>query len=355
MKNGLLVGAILVSLSSNIFYSEKTFAHATPAYSHETTVGYSNLNWMASIPDDSKLSTLSLPGTHDTMSFYGGDVVQTQSMSLDTQLKSGIRVLDIRCKPINNVFFIYHGIAYQYANFDDVLRTVTTFLQNNPTETVLLKIGKEGEGENSNQTFEQIYQVYRNKSEYKSYFWNPDSSNPTLKDVRGKIVVLYNGSDFGDSSVTYNRDIGINFQSESQIKKQDNYVLGTNWGLYDKWIAVKNHINAASAGKPEHFYINYLSGSTGVFPYFVASGHINGGTSADNLLTGALSDAENKQWPDFPRVACIGTTCSIAFEGTNVLTYQRLANKHLRVGIIMADFPGAGLIDRIIKLNKCSP
>lgn len=358
MKNGLIVGAILVFLSSNIFnifYSEKAVAHATGGYSHDATADYKNPNWMASIPDGSKLSTLSLPGTHDTMSFYGGDLVQTQSMSLYTQLESGIRVLDIRCRHINNDFLIHHGIVYQQANFDDVLRTVTTFLQNHPTETVLMRISGASTEENSNRTFEETFLAYRSK--YESYFWKPNNSpeperlNPTLGTVRGKIVVLYN---FPAISHGTSNAVGI-YYKEHHIKIQDNSELGTNWGLYDKWIAIKNHINAASAGNPEHFYINYLSGSTGVFPYFVASGHSSPGTDHPNLLTGAISNAENKQWPDFPRVSCIGTICSIAFEGTNVLTYQRLQNKHLRVGIIMADFPGPGLIDSIIKLNKCSP
>ena len=52
-------------------------------------------NWvaMAAIPDDRKLSELSIPGTHDTMAKYGGDVPECQSMTLSQQLASGIRWL----------------------------------------------------------------------------------------------------------------------------------------------------------------------------------------------------------------------------------------------------------------------
>src|SRR5438874_2499396 len=71
-------------------------AHPSPGYSHDSSIGYNNSDWMGALPDQLRLSELSIPGTHDSMSFHGGDAVQTQSMPLSTQLESGIRVLDIR-------------------------------------------------------------------------------------------------------------------------------------------------------------------------------------------------------------------------------------------------------------------
>jgi hypothetical protein len=101
------------------------------------------------------------------------------------------------------------------------------------------------------------------------------------------------------------------------------------------------------------------------FPYFVASGQSSPGTNAPRLWTGLVSDAltgVNKNvYPDFPRLNCLYTyfdnTCSIYYEGTNGLTESYLhnvnsSNRVSRTGIVLGDFPGPALIDRIITQNS---
>ena len=130
------------------------YAHGHDAYSHDPEPKTSNPDWMAAIKDETRISMLSIPGTHETMALYGvvplppgfppvfppldfaNDMVICQSMSLDSQLISGVRVLDIRCRHMNDVFLIYHGKFFQLAGFDDVLNTVATFLEAHPCETV---------------------------------------------------------------------------------------------------------------------------------------------------------------------------------------------------------------------------
>ncbi len=314
-------------------------AHDTPAYSHDAQAKTSNPDWMSKLKDDTLVSQLSLPGTHDTMSFYGGDAVQTQSMSLDDQLKSGVRVLDIRCRHIENIFAIHHGLVFQKTYFGDVLNTVTAFLKLHPGETVLMRVKEEYTPENNTRTFAETFGEYYWKT-WQNSFWVPTSDNPRLGDVRGKIVVL---QDFSSS-----HKYGINYDSFSM---QDDYNLTTNWNLYDKWDAVKAKLIEANAGSSAIKYMNYLSGSGGSFPYFVASGHSSPGTGAPRLATGLTTPGWKDKWPDFPRVDCFIGICTIAFEGTNVLTYERLGN-YKRVGTVMADFPGPGLITGIINLDK---
>jgi len=51
------------------------------------------------------LRKISILGTHSSMSQgTWGDAFQTQSLNLDTQLRTGIRALDIRCRHFNNKF-----------------------------------------------------------------------------------------------------------------------------------------------------------------------------------------------------------------------------------------------------------
>jgi 1-phosphatidylinositol phosphodiesterase len=122
-------------------FAPPAVAHSSPGYSHDSSVGGTNSDWMASLPDSARISELSIPGTHDSMAFYGGDAAQTQSMSLPTQLSSGVRVLDIRVRHMNNGFALYHGPISQNADFGrDVMTPVNTFLEQHPDETVLMRV-----------------------------------------------------------------------------------------------------------------------------------------------------------------------------------------------------------------------
>lgn len=332
--------AVILSLGIS-----SAFAHTHHAYSHDPQFNAYFGDWMQSLPGSIPLKDISIPGTHDTMSFYGGDAVQTQSMSLENQLLGGIRMLDIRCRRIDNKFAIHHGFVYQRANFDDVLQRVTRFLAEHPSETVMMRVGEEYDVANSNLSFAEIFMNYVNDARYSQYFWRGNDSNVKLNEVRGKIVVMRNFSGI---------DFGINYGA---MNAQDAYNMNTNWDLYSKWEKVKAHLQAANTAKANipsanrSFYINYLSASGGSFPYFVVSGHSSPGTGASRLSTGLTTPGWKKSYPDFPRVNCFIGICTIAFEGTNVLTYDYLTRVNF-VGVVMTDFPGHALIERIIQRNS---
>ena len=78
-----------------------TFGHSNGGYSHDSSIGTSNPDWMASLPDQLRLSELSIPATHDSGSYSaGGDIVLTQSIDEAAQLNAGIRAFDVRCRHI---------------------------------------------------------------------------------------------------------------------------------------------------------------------------------------------------------------------------------------------------------------
>lgn len=162
--------------------------------------------------------------------------------------------------------------------------------------------------------------------------------------------------------------LGITF--DYGIRRDAMCVQGFNylddiWDLYKKWTKVRQHLYDANAGDPNTFYMSFLSGATHpdkgvlVLPYFVASGHIDVGTSAARLATGKTTPGWAGSWKDFPRVNCFLGICTIANEGTNVLTTKFLrregrldyAPRMTRTGILYADFPGHGFIEEIINVN----
>lgn len=209
-----------------------------------------------------------------------------------------------------------------------------------------MRVKKEHTEENNSRSFADTFAWYMGL--YGQHVFIPSHSNPTLGEMRGRIVFL---QDF-DKSTRW----GINYD---RLDDQDDFDIGSNFGLYDKWVKVKEHIERAENGNLNTIYINYLSGVSGFpnpsFPYFVASGHSSPGTSAPRLSTGRTTPAFNSSYPDFPRVSCVTIfvrICTIAFEGTNTLTKDYINDgRTIFTGIVMADFPGAGLINAIINLN----
>lgn len=346
LKSTFFIGlSVFLSLIPGSSVRAKGAAPPPPAklkaYSHDGSSSYSKPNWMSKINNATRLDRISMVGTHDTASFIGGDITQTQSMSITEQLKMGVRVMDIRCQHMNNVLQIYHGIQDQKRTFDQVISEVTQFLKSNPSETVLLKISADGTtAKNNTNTYENAFLSVYNK--YKSYFWVGDyNSIPFLGNVRGKIVIL--------QSFSGGEKYGYRWRNATI---QDEYTIKNNWDLYNKWTKVKNFLNQTLSSRGGNgFYINFLSASGGSFPYFVVSGQSSSQTNAPLLMTGLTTPGWKSSYPDFPRVSCLGSLCSIAFLGTNQLTADYVRGKKGYFGIIMTDFPGPDLVDVIINTN----
>ncbi|MEC5308766.1 phosphatidylinositol-specific phospholipase C domain-containing protein [Bacillus thuringiensis] len=329
--------------------------------SFNTNVGIHNPRWMSNLNDSFRISQLSIPGTHGSMARFGplgtslltpgNQLTINQTMTLTTQLNAGIRYLDIRCRHHINTFPIHHGPIFQHAVFDrDVLDPIRTFLQNNPRETILMRVQEESDPEGNTRTFGQTFESYYNR--YQNLFWNPTSNNPTLREVRGKIVLL---QQFGG------RTFGINYGS---LDIQDRWELSTNFspnGTYDKWIAIRNHFTRTMNDQQRsRIHLNHLSANPGMihlgsnswwpYPWFVASGYVRANNNADSEIA---TQFQPYAWPDYIRARSIVGLRIILFAGTNNLTTRRVRDGRINhTGIIAADFPGSGLIQGTIELNN---
>lgn len=306
----------------------------------------SNTDWMRNLPGTAKISELSIPGTHGSIARYGktafdADLVRNQRMTISTQLEAGIRYLDIRARRIASSFAMHHGPVYQQLMFGDVLNQVQSFLQTHPYETVLMRLKEEHDAEAGSLSFNEIFERYKN--DYSRLFWTPTSQNPTLDEVRGKIVLL---QDFSASQTYGIQYSSLNIQDQYDVKgdKPD--------AMYNKWLSVKDHLNHANDDTTQ-IHLNYLSGTDGeveafikgIYPWFVASGYQG---SSNNSRKDMIIEHGTDKWPDFPR----GYYGQVFYGGMNILTAQFIPRLNLsHVGIIAADFPGAPLINNVIKLN----
>jgi Phosphatidylinositol-specific phospholipase C, X domain len=319
--------------------------NSTSAFNSLTAAN--NPGWMAQVPDSTSLAAMSLPGTHDTLGIEGGllpSAYETQqdegisAQTLTAQLDAGIRAIDIRVRIVNSgtAFAIHHTDVYEDANFDDVLTKAQAFLAANPSETILLSLHGECDGDTteggigfgtpghcaddpSNATEamrESIFQSYL--ARYPGLFYSPSVTGsstadmPTLGAVRGHIVLGIFTGPLGEVYTGY----GL---TQLTTGNWGQYVEN-NWtqcDLASKWSLAQANIDSA-AGDTANMYTTYLSANCAPFgadPADMAGGY-NGGTG------------ENQDLLDYLTAGSVN-----------------------RTGVVLMDFPGSGLINAIIGLN----
>lgn len=240
-------------------------------------------NWMRYMPDVS-LSRLSIPGTHDSGAINFDDLITpnsaviTQTLSIREQLNSGVRFLDIRCRHQNGLCNIYHGNVYLLLQLTDVLNDVYGFLNENPSEAVIISIKQPEHSDPDKEApdFESTIRRYIFGSG-NSRYWYTKGSIPTLcyedsgapgKDncARGKIVLLRrfsSKSSLGIDATSW-PDNATGFSKTAPIYLQDNYNLGKYFIRPDdypeKMKNVTDHWKSASKDNGQYLYLNYTSG-----------------------------------------------------------------------------------------------
>lgn len=303
-------------------------ADATRSYNRNSTIEASHPDWMRWVPDSKRLSELSLPGTHDTMSRYGGDLVETQSLPLRSQLDAGIRVLDIRCRHIEDVFAIHHGVVFQNAYFGaDVLGVCYDFLQDHPTETIIMIMGGAGvpEAANCTRTYEETFVWYRDSTTYGSCLFRTNSTGfstmQTLGAVRGKVVLL---QDFSGDRHGYDYDDYSNL-----MDMQNEYDLNTIFKRDNKWDIVQD-------------FFRYTDGGAVTFTEW--DGTVHDRAAEDGRFYLNWTSATSGNGGVYPNAVAI-------YVNPRALEYLFGCSQTRTTGIVMMDFPGAALIDAVIAHN----
>ncbi|KAL0564936.1 hypothetical protein V5O48_017101, partial [Marasmius crinis-equi] len=158
--------------------------------------------FLSEIPDSVPLSSVLLPGTHDTMAFYGWPVSQCQTLDtpLNVQLQSGIRVLDIRLALVKGALIAYHGVYPQKTPFAAILAVLHAFLTSpspSSRETVVMSIKQEDFSNTPSRDFSKAVHDEIAASPGGLEMFYLDDRVPTLGEVRGRVVMFsrFNGWD----------------------------------------------------------------------------------------------------------------------------------------------------------------
>lgn len=237
-------------------------------------------DWMSMVSDDVKLSSISIPGTHDSASRYCtiGFFTSCQDSSMLEQLQNGYRYLDIRLMLNDNKdgFILNHGTFKcrqgllpwsDPVTYKSLCEDTYAFLQENPTETVIFAVKIE-KSDDDVATCERLIldEIAANYDK-----WYTNNSIPALGDVRGKIVLARRYDDVVGAG---EENSGLNFMWEDQNEKSKAYLpyalsmINSNESLWvqdrykytlsDKFEAFSEGLDNSLASD-DTFFINFLS------------------------------------------------------------------------------------------------
>ena len=226
------------------------------------------LNWMSQLPNDTLLSDISIPGTHDSGSTLdakvGGltitDTAKTQDLTISEQLSIGVRFFDIRLILENNELEVYHSTVKQNLSFREVLDDIYAFLDQYPSEALIMSIRKEGDdiGDNTVLFEEKVNNLIQSGKKY----WLLDEKIATLEDARSKITLLRRYPTKSDYSIGINasqnwRDKAtFTIQlSNMNISVQDEYFVKDN---KEKWLSILNQLE--NSENENTLTLNFTSG-----------------------------------------------------------------------------------------------
>ncbi|KAK7449768.1 hypothetical protein VKT23_013243 [Stygiomarasmius scandens] len=159
-------------------------------------------SFLSDIPDEVPLYSLLLPGTHDTMAFYGWPISQCQypSNTLQMQLESGIRVIDIRLALVDGRLIAYHGIYPERTPFSEILDTINTFLTSprSSRETIVMSMKQEDASRTPPPDWSKAVHREIEASQGGLGLFFLENRIPKLGEVRGKVVMLSRFGGNGD-------------------------------------------------------------------------------------------------------------------------------------------------------------
>lgn len=187
-------------------------------------------NWMRRLPDNAYVSTLSIPGSHDSatghgfsgaLASFGKTYAQTQDLSIQEQWELGIRAFDFRPAVYDNYININHGIMPTKLHFDTALYTLVDYLKANPSEFVIIHMLHDGEGDDVKNVYEERILELLNRADLRNYLAD-FKKDLKVKDLRGKILILsrneYAETPIGGFFINWSGSEDWYWQTRGQIK-----------------------------------------------------------------------------------------------------------------------------------------
>lgn len=261
-------------------------------------------SWMSNLDDALSLSSLSIPGTHNSPTCHVAlPSVRCQAVPVAEQLRNGVRFLDVRVScprsrdsgggggggAAPELALVHAAFPVSLTGpkyFSGLLATLYDFLAAHPSETVLLSVKREGTGRGSDADLCAIlnrHYIGPNRAR-----WYTGAAIPTLAQCRGRIVLVRRfqldretrarGAGLGIDASVWPDNVADGMCGSGLVRIQDYYGVGRAEDIQLKVrfaqeglerAAQRVHVPAAPKGergkgrksKPLPLYINFLSAS----------------------------------------------------------------------------------------------
>jgi hypothetical protein len=302
--------------------------------------------WMGYVLNDHpdiKLTQLTIPGTHDTATWTlsGGTInamsAKCQELDLATQLRDGIRFIDIRLVPKHNDvtgkddLTTYHSSEPCNVWFSDIVSVCRDFLSANDTETIIMSIKNEHDDVSDTDFENALLPFIDNEKQANGVdplFYVQDAV-PKLSESKGQVVLFRRykvppgGNRRGINAVRgWPEDNKTTSPTTGNVPMmiQDVYKMATATQGDIKWSQHVNPFIAAAISSPDQvntLWVNFASASGGGYPI----------TFADEVNPLMQQELEK----------------ILQVQGSSLAAY--------RLGIIVMDFPTPRLIDALIGMN----
>lgn len=206
-----LIGVLIISLFSMIPLNSYSKKDVMP--------------WMSYIHDDTKISDISIPGTHDSGATHSiFDVSgKCQDLSVKQQLRVGVRFFDLRLQLVNDELKIVHSFVKQNLSFKKVLKDLSKFIKEYNSEFIIISLKKEESDVNSTLDFKE--KLTSDLNEYKDIISFDNELPEYINDARGKIYIMDRyGLDYG---------LPLSYWSDDTSFEVNNYYVQDNYCIND--------------------------------------------------------------------------------------------------------------------------
>jgi 1-phosphatidylinositol phosphodiesterase len=363
---------------------QKVLNDAAPIFGRYTKSTLNTSVWMKSIPDDTPIVRMNIPGTHDSATWNYSLATQEaldgittlngesqlppeffrcQDKSLVSMLNAGIRAFDLRYAfdATNSTIVFYHSGALlsETATLTDVLFGFYKWLDDHPSEVLFVSLQYEGGTKvyaSDNAAMQQaLFDVLTAPHARQYLLQSPVNAFGTLGPARGKIILLRR-FDLDNLPATAAAQLpGVHFSPASWTDNSPDITLVYN-ATTNATAYIEDYyqpLTPFGSSAQENIQWKYNATTAHLLRAAAVSGE--DGAEPDSLFWTFASSENDVNIPfDFPQIMATGNgTQSTPQGGVNQMLVPFLKTlKGQRVGIVMFDFyetPGQ-LVNTLLSL-----
>jgi hypothetical protein len=300
--------------------------------------------------------------------------VQTQSLGIADQLDAGIRSLDLRGTLVNDNINLNAGQYFTGVTLQDALNDMTSFLQANPSETLVVSLSANenpGGAINSPNGFNTDLNTLLNSSDtsvpgttYKDFVYYSSNSSttttPNLDQVRGKIVFVPSSDKSWTPVADLSTGLTIGWQP-TQVTQDKHNIADPN----ARWNYAENDNGAndtglipTDLGNPSTLYRNNLNQDNTTAASPVALGDSVNAIAEQYFTTEKVTRTTGIVGMDDPAGIMSGDATETLSDGTQVdeTLINAIVNENNLPIIVTSDSDASGdtgtLRDAIIQANS---